>query len=247
MTDITTATTDTTLATEQSAAPSVEAAAAAPHLAWLETASPDEIARNPRVAGILGSRLQNEREKIRREIHEEQSRAASQKAEQDLLTLAQQDPFTFAQTYLSKAEQERIGRETENLKASTRTEFTQQLGRSYQKLPELNDLTPAEKETLHRAIAGKPEGEFLESFNLAMVDIAAERRANAKVAKFRDAELSKEREAIRQEEAAKRLKGSARPTLTRSGAPPVGNGWQDLPPGKDFNAEYEKHVLGRRR
>jgi len=188
-------TTDAGQATDQTAATSPETAAADPVAEWLASASPDEIAKNPRVAGILGSRLQLEREKIRREFGEEQERAAREKAQQELDELAQNDIVEFSRRYLTKREQERIAADLANLKTSTRTEFTQQLGRSYQRLPELKDLTPTETETLHRAIAGKSEDEFLESFNLAMVDIAAERRATAKVAKFRDTELAKEREA----------------------------------------------------
>lgn len=250
MSEETKVTTPTETATAPAAA-STDGAATEPQvnpgLEWLNTASPDEILKNDRIRGIFGSRIQQEREQIRQQMSAEQDRAARQKAEQDLLNLAKSDPFTFAQTYLSKAEQERLQNETQNLKQSARVEFVQQIGRGYAALPEWQNLTPAEQETLARSVMGKSDDEALISFNAAALDVIAERRANAKAAKFRESELAKEREAIRQEETAKRVKTSARPSLDRGATQPQGGDWQSLPPGKDFNKAYEEFVLGRRR
>lgn len=237
----------TTKVTAEEATPPAEAIAVNPVEEWLRTASPDEIMKNDRVRGILGSRLQVEREKIRKDLGEEQDRSARQKAEADLLRLAETDPYTFAQTYLSKAEQDRIKRETDGLKDSALSEVAQYLGEGYRDLPEFNNLTPAELEKLNAAVVNKSPREALKSFNVAALDVIAERRKNVALASYRETELPKEREAARQEAAATRLKSGARPSLTRAGVAPEGNGWQDLPAGPEFNKEYEKNVLGRRR
>lgn len=241
--------TKTTTATPATATPAAEAESAAavdPVGEWLAKATPEEILKHDRVRGILGSRLDVERQRIRQELSEEQDRRAREQAEADLLELAKANPFEFSQRYLTKAEQDRIKRETENLRTSTRAEFAKQLGRGYSALPEWSELTPAEQETLQNAVKGKSDDDALVAFNAAAVDVIADRRATKRQAEFREKDLAKEREAIRQEEAAKRLKASERPSMDKSGTEPSKGGWQDLPAGKDFNREYEKNVLGRR-
>jgi hypothetical protein len=218
-----------------------------PSLDWLKTASPDEIMANDRIRGIFGSRIQQERERIGRELDSERERTAREQAEAELISLAKTDQFAFAERYLSKNEQERLAKDLDKLKSSTRNEFAKQLGAGYSALPEWNQLTSAEAEHLARAVAGKADDQALIDFNAAALDVIAERRANAKLAKYRETELPKEREAARQEEAGKRLKNGARPSLARGEAAPTGKGWQDLPAGADFNKAYEENVLGRRR
>lgn len=214
---------------------------------WLASASPDEIMKHDRIKGIFGNRLQIERDRIRKDLSDEQDRAAREKAEADLLELARYSPDRFAEKYLTDYEQKRIANDVANMKRDARLDFAKQLGAGYSALPEWKNLTPTQQEQLARSVAGKTDDEAIVSFNAAALDVIAEIRAEAKLSHYRETELPKEREAARQEAAAQRLKQGARPTLTRASVPTEGRGWQDLPPGSDFNKEYERNVLGRRR
>lgn len=216
---------------------------------WLKTAPPEEILKNDRIAGIFGSRLQNERDRIRAEVNTESERKAAEKAEADLIALAQTDQYEFARKYLTDKEQERIRRELDQVKSSTRSEFAANLGRGYKALPEWGNLTPEEETRLRNAVAGKADDEFVVAFNAATLDIVAERRAQAKMSQWTEKELAKEREAIRQEESSKRLKNGTRPTLARAGGDVRPQDPSTLP-DKEFREYYEKTILptiGQRR
>jgi hypothetical protein len=238
---------ETTKVTAEEGAPPAEAIEVNPVEEYFRTASPDEIMKNDRIRGILGSRLQAEREKIRKDLGEEQDKAAREKAEADLIELARWQPQQFAEKYLTDYEQKKIQKDLDALKDNALSEIAGYIGEGYRDLPEFQNLTTAELEKLNAAVVNKSHRDAIKGFNAAALDVIAERRANAKLATYRETELPKEREAARQEAAATRLKQGARPTLTRAPAPTEGNGWQDLPPGPDFNKAYEQHVLGRRR
>jgi hypothetical protein len=233
--------------TQTPAAETTEPAEPNPVEEWLRTASPDDILKNDRIRGIFGSRIAAERDRIERDLGEKSQREAREAAQKELDDLAQNDIYEFQRRYLSKRDQDRIATELATVKNSTRSEFAANLGRGYQALPEWQNLTAEEQETLARAVTGKGDDDALVAFNAAALDVIAERRAQAKLTKWTEAQLQKEREAIREEEAAKRLKGSARPAMTRTEAAPTGKGWQDLPPGKEFDAAYDKYVLGKGR
>ena len=213
---------------------------------WLKTASPDDIMKHDRIRGIFGSRIQQEREATEKRIAEQAQRKAREEAEAEMDRLAQEDQFAFAEKYLSKRQQDKIAADLANLKSSTRTEFAEALGRGFKSMPETSDLTPAEQETIARAMVGVSDDDAIVKFNAAMIDVIADRRASAKVATWTASELAKEREAIRQEERAARLKTSSRPTLIRNGAEPTRQDPAQLP-DKEFKDWYESNVLNRRR
>jgi hypothetical protein len=238
---------ETTKVTAEEPQAQAEAPAVNPVDEWLKTAPTEEIMKHDRFRGIMGNAMQREREKIRKELNDDTDRAAREKAEADLIELARWQPQQFAEKYLTDYEQKKIERDLTNLKNDALREVVETLGEGYRDLPEFNDLTPTELEKLNAAVIGKDQRAQIKSFNVAALDVIAERRANAKLAKYKESELPKEREAARQEEAAKRLNGSARPSLTRGTPAPQGNGWQDLPVGPEYNKAYEKYVLHKNR
>ncbi len=236
----------TTATVAEQSAPA-EAAPVDPIQEWLAKASPDEIMKHSRIQGIFGSRLQQEREKIQRDLSSEADQKARRDEHEAMLRLAREDPLTFSERFLSKDEQDKVAENLANLKRGAREDMAKTLGNAYKAIPEFSNLSSSDLERLTLAVQGKSDEEQIAAFNATALDIIAEKRATDRQAKFRETDLAKEREAIRQEEAAKRLRNGARPSLSRAGAPPTGNGWQDLPPGPEFDKQYEINVLGKRR
>lgn len=211
---------------------------------WLASASVEEIRRHPRFQGILDSTLEQERARIREQIAAQQAEESRQKAEQELLRLANDDPYEFSRRYLSEAEQKRLAKNLDDLRRSTRTEYAQKLGQAYSSLPEWREFSPEEQAKIAQQLAGKSDDEVLGAFATAAVDVLAERRAQKRLADWREKELVKEREAIRQEEAAKKLQGSPRPDLSR------GTQGGKFDPSQlsdaEFNKWYQDNILSRR-
>src|SRR5262245_15653717 len=212
--------------------------------AWLESAPADEIRKHPRFGGILGETLARERERIRDEARRENEQAAAQKAHEELRQLARTDYAAFAERWLSEDQQQTLKAQLDDLHRKTRTEIVQNLGHAFAALPEWAEPTPEEQVKLARALEGKSEEDVPGAFAVAFSDLLADRRAAKRHAEWQQKELAKERDAIRQEEVAKRLARSESPDLARGGQARADDHLR-LDDPREYNAWYEKNVLKR--
>lgn len=210
---------------------------------WLETASVEEIVKHPRFGGILGQRQQEMRERVRKELEAEQAEKARLQAEQELEKLANEDPVTFAERYLSEKERKRIADQQRELRSGVRKEFAEKIGKTFQTLAEWQELTPEEFNQLQQAVEGKDDEDAIGAFNIAALNIVAERKSAKKLADFRSKDLAKEREAIRAEEAAKLLERSPRPDIARGSQAPAPDPTRLS--DKDFDQWYRQNMLGK--
>lgn len=204
----------------------------------LESADPEFLRKHPKVAGIVGGMLRSEREVWDRQQKADTDRQAREAADRDLETMAKDRPLEFADKYLSDKEQARLRAQLDGIKSTTAQEYMQQIGRSF---GEQFQLTADDVTEISKALSGKTDAEVLPAFNVAAADIIAKRKADALFAEWRAKELPKEREALRQEEAARLLKKSQRPSLQSSR--PASTLKPHQLPEKEFNEWYEKEVL----
>jgi hypothetical protein len=188
---------------------------------WLEEldkVDAKELRKNPKIAGIVGGEVQRAIQAERQRIQQEEGEKAARAAEQKLRDLAQSDPVQFAEQWLTEAQKTDVQRQLDNLHKTTRSDLAQKIGAAYRDIPEWKELTPDDFDKLARAVMGRPDDEALSIFSREATDLVAERRAERKVKERWEKEIAKEREAIRQEEAAKLLKNSEAP----DGKPPKG-------------------------
>lgn len=214
-----------------------------PGVEWLNTAPVEEILKHPRFGGILGQRTQEERERIRKEIEAENAQKARDAVEREMQELANDDPLEFSKRWLSEKEQERIRDQEKTLRDGVRKEFATKIGETFRNLAEWQEITPDEFSKLQQAVAGKSDDEAVGAFNIAALDIIADRRSAKRLDDWRAKELAKEREAIRAEEAAKQLHNSPRPDLARGSQPSPFDPTKLS--DKDFDRWYRENRLGR--
>jgi hypothetical protein len=193
----------------------------------LEKADSRELRKHPKIAGIIGSELQRAIQAERERIKIDEGEKAARDAEQKLRELAQSDPVTFADRWLSDAQKADVQRQLDDLHRKTRSDLATRIGAAFREIPEWKELTPEDMESLAKEVMGKSDDEALPVFSRAATKAVAKRMADKIVAEFKEKELAKEREAIRQEEAAKLLKNSDAP----DGKPPKGT-----PSGLNINA-----------
>lgn len=207
----------------------------------LEKADPEELRRHPRVAGIVGRMLAQERTAWDQQQRADQERQAREKAEAELEELARTQPLAFADRYLSDKDKARVQEQLATMKASTARSIVEQVGRTFG--TEFN-LTSDELAEVTKALAGKTDDEVVPTFTKTVTRIAAEREAKKLFEQWREKELPKEREALRQEEAARLLKRERGPDMSRSRG-----GAQIRPhllPQEEFDKWYEANVRNRR-
>lgn len=208
--------------TEPTEAPAAEPQPEADVPAWikaLDEADAKELRKHPKFAGILGSELERER----RTWGERQALATAEQARKDaeaeLERLAEDDPVAFAERFKVDRQQAKLKEELAGLKASARDELARNLGRAYQGVPEWVEFTEREFEELAKAVAGKSDDEVIGAWNAKALELVADKRAGKKFEsrfqEWKDKELAKEREAIRQEEAAKLLANAPKPDVSR--------------------------------
>jgi hypothetical protein len=187
---------------------------------------------HPRIAGIVGSAIQADRQRDQ----EERERKGREETEQELLKFSEEnadyikDKYPRAYEHLMGLQQERARRELETVGSKTVHQLASEIGRAMNDVPEWKELTEADHQKLAEAVVGRPDAEVIAIFNRVAIDLLAERRAEKKHATWKEKELAKEREAARQEEAAKLLKGSEAPDTTPSKGQPAGvniNGMSD--------------------
>jgi hypothetical protein len=228
-------------AVEQTTAPA-EAAPVAVTPTWqelVEKADAKELRAHPKFAGILGSEIERARQAERQRLEAEQGTKAARAAEDRLRELARTDPVTFAEQYLSDAQRTDMQRQLDDLRGSTRREQAEAIGRALRDVPEWQHLTQEQHEKLARELLGKTDDEVLPIFFRLASEMVADAKADQRHAQWKDKELAKEREAIRQEEAAKLLKGSEAPALAKPKGAPAGT---DIPSmaKEEFDAYWER-------
>lgn len=220
-----------------------EAPKVVPFDEWIASATPDEIMRHPKIAGIHGQRLQSERERVKREEQERRDREAYDKAQREMEELANTDPEEFAKKYLSTKEQEKIRQNQKLARDEIQKKYAEEIGRTLRVLTNGEELSPEEFNRLQAAMTGKADEEAIGAFNAVAVDIIADRKLAKSMAKYRNEEMAKEREAIRAELAAEKLQNSERPDMARGTSPKPFDPTQ-LPPA-EFSKWYAENVLNR--
>jgi hypothetical protein len=178
---------------------------------------PKELASDPLIAGIVGSKLDSERKR------EEAGRVAKARADaraevdNDLMRLFDENPDTLKEQYpkvfehLSQVKLEQ--KEGESLK-----KFAARVGRAYSDLPEWNEATPEEKQGLVEALAGVSDEDVIARANSYALDLTARKRADKLYTERHKADMEKERKAWETERAGNDLKASDHPDLTRGTA-----------------------------
>ncbi len=192
----------------------------------LDKLDPKELRKHPRIAGMIGNELQLAMQRQRERMEEEARRNANDQAEQALLGFTEDNAEYLKERYpkvyehLMNLQAQRAQRETEGLRSKTRHEMAQALGRAFAEIPEWQELTEADHEDLAKKVIGKSDDEVIPIFQKEATTKVATRIAQKLHEQWKAKDLAKEREAIRQEEAAKLLKNSEAPDTRRpSGLP----------------------------
>ncbi len=111
-------------------------------------------------------------------------------------------------------------------------EMATNIGFALHEVPEWKDLTDTDHQALAERLVGKPDEEVLGIFNRYAIDTIAEKRANKKLAEWREKELAKEREALKQQLAAEMLRDSEAPDTARHKGTPERMNINGLPDDK---------------
>ena len=210
--------------------PAVETPQAPETPTWqqeLEKLDAKELRKHPRIAGIIGSELQRAVQAEQERIRTEESRKANDQTEQELLRFSEEnadyirEKYPKAYAHLMNLQKQRAQREVDGLRGQTRHEFAQQLGRAFAEIPEWKELTDADHEDLAKKVMGKNDDEVIPIFQKEATTLVATRMAHKLHDQWKQKDLAKEREAIRQEEAAKLLKGSEAPDTARPKGEPA--------------------------
>ena len=204
----------------------------------LDKVPADQLRKHKRFAGILGGTLQQAQATWEQNKKAEEARAAREKVEQELIDLAQNDPIAFAERFQTQREADQARRQIEGLQQETARKYMHQIGQS---VGTTFNLSADDVAKIGEELAGKGDDEVLPAFNLAAIKLVTSREAVRMFEEWKEKELPKEREAIKQELAGNRLKGDAAPSIRRSTPPP------NIKPhqlsDKDFDAWYESNVL----
>ncbi len=185
----------------------------------LEKADAKDLRRHPKVAGLIGSEIQRAIERDRLVQQEQQEARARQEAEANLRRLAQEDPATFAENWLSQDAQQQLGNQVTNIRSKTRDEMALSLSAGAKSLPEWQHVTESDMQALATALAGKKDDEVLPVFLHQLVDTVSRYRAKALHEEWKAKELEDQRKAIRNEEAAKLMKRTGAPDLALAKGP----------------------------
>lgn len=192
--------------------------------AELEKADAKELRKHPRIAGIIGSELQRARQEERQRITDETAAKEREKLQAELEQLAQTDPEEFTKRWLTRQGQQKTLSQLNQLEAKIINDTAQAIGRAVRDVPEWQEMTEAEQREFLEPLAKVPDSEIPATFNKMMAELIGDRRAKKLLAEWKSKELAKEREAVRQEEAAKLMQASDAPD-TRG---PKGQAKQDI-------------------
>lgn len=178
----------------------------------LEKADAKDLRKHPKVAGLIGSEIQRAIERDRQVQQEQQHEKARQEAESRLRKLAQEDPMTFAEQWLSQDAQQQLGSQVATVRARTRDEYAMSLSAGAKSLPEWQSITEDDMREMATALANKKDDEVLPVFLSKLVDTVSKYRAKTLHDEWKAKELEEQRKAIRNEEAAKLLQKTPAPS-----------------------------------
>jgi len=204
----------------------------------LDTVPADQLRKHKRFAGILGGTLEQERRAWEKEQKAQAQAEAQERVRNELLDLARNDPIAFAERYQSDQEADRVRQQMESLRADTAKQYMHQIGVSYGQTFNLTDDDIAQ---ISEALQGKSGDDILPTFNVAAAKIVTQREAQKLFNEWREKELPKEREALKQEIAANAMKGETTPSMRRS--TPPSNVKPHMLPDDKFDEWYEQNVL----
>jgi len=223
------------------AATTPEVTPAAPTLEeQLAKLDPKEFRRlmrqDSRLSGVLGREIHEAIEADRTRQQEEGNKRVREQTEAELLKFADDNaeymrehyPKAYQRLEDLKSEQNKRTNDalTNEIKGRTVHELATSIGQAIHDVPEWQELTPADHEAIAKELMGIPEERVIATFNRLVVSAVADRRAKRLHSEWKSkdlsSELAKEREALRQEEAAKLLRGSDAPDTAKSKGQPAG-------------------------
>ena len=212
--------------------------------ALLDQIPDDVLTRHRRFNGIVGSHAQRLAEHERIRIKEEERIAAETAERERLRKLAAENPFQFSQEWLGDEARKTAELELSQLRTKTQQALFERIAQSYSALPEWQNLTPDEFAKVQQQVAGKSDDELVAAFNVAALDVLAERRATSRAERAVKDRLAAERAAWEQEMQARRLRGEPVPDMS---APVSANGVNDAQAIRgmsdaEFNAFYERNI-----
>jgi hypothetical protein len=190
-----------------------EAPAAAPQVDYnaILDSIPDNVLRSHRrINGYAGEIAQRERHNIEAESRTK----ADREAEERLIREAEENPFEFTQKWLKGKAAERAQLEIDQVKKGAQAALFERVANSYAALPEWRNLTPDEFARVQRAVAGKSDEELVAAFNVAALDVLADRRANTRAEQHYSDRLEAEVQARLTEAQAARLRGERAPDMS---------------------------------
>ena len=232
------------------ATPSQEGAATPAQVdynALLDQIPDDVLSKHRRFNGIVGSRAQTLAQRLaeqeRQRIAGEEFERAKREKEAELERLAEENPFEFSQRYLKDKAKEKVQLELNDLRSRAQTQLFEKIASSYSALPEWQNLSPDEFAKVQQQVAGKNDDELVAAFNVAALDVLAERRATSRAERAVQERLAAERAAWEQDYHARRLRGEVSPDMS---APVSANGINDAQAIKNMTpAEFDAFYNAR--
>ena len=210
--------------------------------AVLDQIPDDVLTRHARISGVVGKHAQRLAERERTRLEQEARDRALRDKEAELLKLAQENPFEFSQRYLKDYETSRAQLEIQGLRTNVQKDLFERVASSYAAHPEWRELTPDEFSRVQQAVAGKSDEELVAAFNVAALDVLAERRASKRAEASLKDRMSAEVEAQVQQRLAERLGSERAPDMT---APSSAIGRFDPRnlSDEDFDRWYKQQIL----
>lgn len=208
-------------------APETEPAATVPD--WrtaLDSAPADELRKHPKFAGVLGSEIARERERLAREEEAAKARRTEEEREAELLRLLEENDETLQERYpkareaLLERQRQRAESDLQRRIGESRSEFAERVGRAYQALPEWQEVIEKHRSELEAAVSGKPEEEAIQAFVVTGAALVGRVKAQREFEGRLQTELEKAKVALKQEIAAEMLAGGAAPDLRKPGGLP---------------------------
>ena len=209
----------------------------------IDEAPADQLRSHRKLAGIIGAEKQRwEAEYVQRKQAEDEARAR-EKADEELRDLARQYPVAFADKWLGSEEARAQQARLDGLETTAQRKIAADLGAALHAIDEWRALSqePATAAGLVQATQGTQGSATLQAFVHTAANLIAERRALSRFEKWKTDELSKERQALREEITADLLRQGDGPDLVRASRPASRGRWEDAPAGsKEFNEGWER-------
>ncbi len=197
------------------------------------------------VAGVAGS-IADSMRKAQDASAAIEAAAASAKAERERLReMARNEPEAFADQFLSQEEADEVRQKLESLRETEEKRIAGHIGLAVRDLPELQELSLSEQRKIADALAGVPSDQVLGVYTKTVIDIAADKRAEAVKERDYPARLEAELAAAQTAASASRLRSAPAPSLvTGANSPPT-----DIPDPIRDPAGYVRWIDagGRRR